>query len=174
MAVFGLGVVVAPIIGPVLGGWITDSYSWRWIFYINIPIGIVAVLMSQAFVEDHPTPCRTRAKRRSDRLYRLRVMAIWLATLQVILDRGQQDDWINAAWIRWASGISLASMVVFIVWELRISHPLVNLRVLSNRNFATGTLLITIVGVVLYSTTALLPLFLQSLMVILHSTAAWR
>jgi DHA2 family multidrug resistance protein len=165
MAVFGMGVVVAPIIGPVLGGWITDSYSWRWIFYINIPIGIVAVLMSQAFVEDPPY-LRAAHERRGGRIdfIGFGVMAIWLASLQVILDRGQQDDWFNAAWIRWASGISAASMVVFIVWELRTPHPLVNLRVLRNRNFATGTLLITIVGVVLYSTTALLPLFLQSLM----------
>ena len=165
MAIFGLGVVVAPIIGPVLGGWITDSYSWRWIFYINVPIGIVAVLMSHAFVEDPPY-LRAAHERRGGRIDYLGFgfMALWLATLQVILDRGQQDDWFSAAWIRWASGISLVSMIAFIVWELRIEHPLVHLRVLFNRNFAGGTFLITVVGIVLYSTTALLPLFLQSLM----------
>ena len=91
-------------------------------------------------------------------------MALWLATLQMILDRGQQDDWFNATWIRWASVVSVVSMIFFIVWELRVPHPLVDLRVLGNRNFAVGTLLITIVGVMLYSTTALLPLFLQGLM----------
>ena len=165
MAVFGLGVVVAPIIGPVLGGWITDSYSWRWIFYINVPIGIIAMLMSQAFVEDPPY-LRAAHEQRGGQIDYIGfgVMAIWLATLQIILDRGQQDDWLNAVWIRWASGISLFSMVAFIVRELRTPHPLVNLRVMANRNFAIGTLLITIVGIVLYSTTALLPLFLQSLM----------
>ncbi len=165
MAVFGLGVVVAPIIGPVLGGWITDNYSWRWIFYINVPTGILAVLMSQAFLEDPPY-LRAAHERRGGQIDYIGfgVMAIWLATLQIILDRGQQDDWFNAAWLRWASGISLVSMIAFIAWELRTPHPLVNLRVLRNRNFATGTLLITVVGIVLYSTTALLPLFLQSLM----------
>jgi DHA2 family multidrug resistance protein len=165
MAVFGMGVVVAPIIGPVLGGWITDSYSWRWIFYINVPIGIIAVLMSQAFVEDPPY-LRAAHERRGGHIDYIGfgVMAIWLATLQIILDRGQQDDWLSAVWIRWASGISLVSMVAFIAWELQTPHPLVNLRVMKNRNFAIGTLLITVVGIVLYSTTALLPLFLQSLM----------
>ena len=165
MAVFGMGVVVAPIIGPVLGGWITDNYSWRWIFYINVPIGILAVLMSQAFVEDPPY-LRAAHERRGGQIDYIGFgfMAIWLATLQIILDRGQQDDWFSAAWIRWASGISAASMIAFIVWELRTAHPLVHLRVMTNRNFAIGTMLITIVGVVLYSTTALLPLFLQSLM----------
>jgi len=163
MAIFGLGVVVAPIIGPVLGGWITDSYSWRWIFYINVPIGIVAVLMAQAFVEDPPY-LRAAYERRGGQIDYIGFgfMAVWLASLQVVLDRGQQDDWFSAAWIRWASAISLVSMIVFIVWELRTAHPLVNLRVLLNRNFAVGTLFILIVGIVLYSTTALLPLFLQS------------
>jgi DHA2 family multidrug resistance protein len=165
MATFGMGVVVAPIIGPVLGGWITDSYSWRWIFYINVPIGIIAMLMCQAFVEDPPY-LRAAHERRGGSIDYIGfgVMAIWLATLQIVLDRGQQDDWFNAAWIRWASGISLVSMIAFIAWELRVKHPLVHLSVLRNRNFSAGTLLILIVGVVLYSTTALLPLFLQTLM----------
>jgi len=92
------------------------------------------------------------------------VMALWLATLQIILDRGQQDDWFNARWICWASAISLASMIAFIFWELRVKHPLVHLSVFRNRNFCAGTFLILIVGVVLYSTVALLPLFLQTLM----------
>jgi DHA2 family multidrug resistance protein len=165
MATFGLGVVVAPIIGPVLGGWITDNYSWRWVFYINIPFGVLAVLMSQAFLEDPPYLRAARERSRGQIDYiGFGALALWLATLQVILDRGQQDDWFNAHWLVWASLISLGSMVWFIVWELRAEHPMVNLRVLGNRNFAVGTLLITVVGVVLYSTTALLPLFLQGLM----------
>jgi DHA2 family multidrug resistance protein len=165
MATFGMGVVVAPIIGPVLGGWITDSYSWRWIFYINVPIGIVATLMCQAFVEDPPY-LRTAHERRGGSIDYIGfgAMALWLATLQIILDRGQQDDWFGAAWIRWASAICFISMVVFIAWELRVRHPLVHLGVFRNRNFSSGTLLILIVGIVLYSTTALLPLFLQTLM----------
>ncbi len=165
MAVFGLGVVVAPIVGPVLGGWITDDYSWRWVFYINVPFGVLAILMSQAFLEDPPY-LRHRRDRSAGQIDYIGfgAMALWLATLQVILDRGQQDDWFNARWICWGSLISVASMAFFIIWELRVQHPMVELRVLRNRNFAMGMLLITVVGVVLYSTTALLPLFLQSLM----------
>ena len=165
MAIFGLGVVVAPIIGPVLGGWITDNYSWRWVFYINIPFGILAIFMSQAFIEDPPY-IRHQHERSGGRIdyVGFGALALWLATLQVILDRGQEDDWFNAPWICWGAMISLGSMIFFIVWELRAAHPLVNLRVMRHRNFAVGMFLITIVGIVLYSTTALLPLFLQSLM----------
>ena len=104
MAIFGLGVVVAPIIGPVLGGWITDDYSWRWVFYINIPFGALAVLMSQAFLEDPPY-LREHHDRSGGRVDYIGfgALALWLATLQVILDRGQEDDWFNASWIRWCA-----------------------------------------------------------------------
>ncbi|SPF44307.1 Drug resistance transporter, EmrB/QacA subfamily [Syntrophobacter sp. SbD1] len=165
MAIFAMGVVVAPIIGPTLGGWITDDYSWRWIFYINLPIGILAIYMCQLFIEDPPylISARQSTTARIDYLG-FSFMAIWLATLQVILDKGQQDDWFSAQWIRWAAAISFTSMVSFIFWELRQKQPIVNLRVLKNRNFALGTALITIVGVLLYSTITLQPLFLQSLM----------
>ncbi len=165
MAVFGLGVVVAPIIGPVLGGWITDNYSWRWIFFINVPLGAMAVLMSQAFIEDPPYLREAHENRGGMIDYvGFGALALWLGTLQIILDRGQEDDWFNATWVCWASGISLVSMVFLIYWELRVEHPLVDIRVFRNRNFAMGTLLMTVVGIVLYSTTALLPLFLQTLM----------
>ena len=162
MATFGLGVVVAPIIGPVLGGWITDNYSWRWIFYINVPMGVLAVLMCQAFIEDPPYLSHAREKLGGKIDYvGFGLLAVWLGTLQIILDRGQEDDWFNANWICWASVVSAAALIALIAWELRVEHPLVDIRVFRNRNFAMGTLLITVVGVVLYSTTALLPLFLQ-------------
>jgi DHA2 family multidrug resistance protein len=165
MAVYGMGVVVAPIFGPVLGGWLTDNYSWRWIFYINIPFGVLAVLMLHAFVEDPPYLRDANAKDSGKIDYvGFAAMAIWLASLQIILDKGQQDDWFNATWICWASGISLVSMVFFIVWELRVPYPLVDLRVFRNRTFAVGTFLMLIAGVMLYSTTSLLPMFLQGLM----------
>ncbi len=165
MAIFGMGVVVAPIIGPTLGGWITDSYSWRWIFYINLPIGVLALLMCQAFIEDPPYlyAARQEAAGRIDYIG-FGFMVLWLATLQIVLDKGQQDDWFAAQWVRWFTVISAASMAVFILWEIRQKQPLVNLRVLKNRNFATGTALMTMVGVVLYSTITLLPLFVQNLM----------
>ena len=165
MAIFAMGVVVAPIIGPTLGGWITDNYSWRWIFYINLPIGILAFYMCQIFIEDPPylISARQSTTARIDYLG-FSLMAIWLATLQIILDKGQQDDWFAAGWIRWASAISFVSMVCFIIWEIRQKQPVVNLRVLKNRNFAMGTALMTILGVVLYSTITLQPLLVQNLM----------
>jgi MFS transporter, DHA2 family, multidrug resistance protein len=162
MAVYGMGVVVAPIVGPTLGGWITDNYSWRWIFYINLPIGLLAVFMAQSFVEDPPY-LRGGARRRIDYLG-FGLMALWLATLQIVLDKGQQVDWFAAAWLRWLSAVSLAAMVAFVVRELRTTDPIVQLRILRDRNFAIGLLLITLMGAVLYASISLLPLFLQTLM----------
>ena len=162
MATFGMGVVVAPILGPTLGGWITDNYSWRWIFYINLPVGIFAVLMAQAFVEDPPYIRQARVG--SVDFLGFGFMSIWLGTLQIILDKGQQDDWFSSDWIRWFAFISLVCFVAFIVREFRTAHPIVNLHVLKNRNFAAGVLLMTVLAGVLYGTTAALPIFLQTMM----------
>jgi DHA2 family multidrug resistance protein len=161
MAVYGLGVVVAPIIGPTLGGWITDNYSWRWIFYINVPIGILAVLMANAFVEDPPY-IRNQRPGRIDYIG-FGLMALGLATLQIVLDKGQEADWFSSSFITWATVFAVIALVAFVIWELRAKEPIVNLRVLANRNFAVGTALIASMGVVLYGTIALLPLFLQTL-----------
>jgi DHA2 family multidrug resistance protein len=162
MAVFGMGVVVAPIIGPTLGGWITDNYSWRWIFYINVPIGILAILMANAFVEDPPYIKNQRPGRIDYIGFGL--MAVGLAALQLVLDKGQEEDWFSSNFILVTTVFAAATLVAFIVWELRSKEPIVNLRVLGNRNFAVGTLLMTMVGIVLYGTTALLPLFLQTML----------
>ena len=162
MAVFGMGVVVAPIIGPTLGGWITDNYSWRWVFYINLPVGVLAVLMTQAFVEDPPY-IRRGARGTIDYLG-FALMALWLGTMQLIFDKGQQEDWFAAPWIRWFSAASAACLAGFIIRELRVREPIVDLKVLRNRNFAVGTTLIALVGAVLYSTMASLPLFMQTLL----------
>jgi DHA2 family multidrug resistance protein len=162
MAAYGMGVVVAPIIGPTLGGWITDNYSWRWIFYINLPIGVLALFMVNLFVEDPPY-IRASMKRRIDYAGFL-AMALWLGSLQLVLDKGQEDDWFAAAWICAATALSLAAMVAFLWRELAVEHPIVNLRVLKNRNFSAGTLIAAVYGMVLYGITAMLPLFLQTLM----------
>jgi DHA2 family multidrug resistance protein len=162
MALFGLGVVVAPIIGPTLGGWITDNYSWRWIFYINLPVGALAVLMANMFVEDPPY-IRNQRPGRID-FVGFALMAVGLGALELVLDTGQKEDWFESSWIIWCSIITGAAIIAFIIWELSVKEPIVNLRVFKNRNFAVGTLLIACVGVVLYGSTALLPLFLQTLL----------
>lgn len=162
MALFGLGVVVAPIIGPTLGGWITDNYSWRWIFYINLPVGALAILMANMFVEDPPY-IRNQRPGRID-FVGFGLMAVGLATLELILDTGQKEDWFESSWIIWCTIVAVVALVSFVIWELTTKEPIVNLRVFNNRNFAVGTILIACVGIVLYGSTALLPLFLQTLL----------
>jgi DHA2 family multidrug resistance protein len=162
MAVYGLGIILAPLIGPTLGGWITDQYSWRWIFYINIPVSIAAVLMIQAFVEDPPYARRERNLPID--YIGFGFLALWLATFQIILDKGQESDWFGSEWVRWFAAVSVVSMVAFIIHELRTDHPLVDLRVLRNGNLAVGTFLIGLIGIVIYGTVTLLPLFLQDLL----------
>src|SRR5579871_5488481 len=127
LAVFALGVVVAPVLGPTLGGWLTDTYSWRWAFYINIPIGIFAIFMILRYVED--PPYIKNAKPGKIDGIGLGLLAIWLSCLQIILDKGQEDDWFGATWIRYTTAILIISFVAFIVREFRHRAPLVDLRV---------------------------------------------
>ncbi len=162
MALFGLGVVVAPVLGPTLGGWLTDTYSWRWAFYINIPVGILAITMIMRYVTDPPY-IRDAKPGRFDRIG-FGLLALWLGLLQIILDKGQEDDWFGATWIRWATFILIVSFVSFIIWQLRRHAPLVNLRVFRNRNFAIGCVLIACFGAVIYGLVTLLPLFYQELL----------
>ena len=162
MAVFGLGVVVAPIIGPTLGGWITDNYSWRWIFYINIPVGIMAIVMCNMFVQDPPY-IRGQRPGRIDYLG-FGLMALALGTMQLVLDKGQEEEWFASNFITGFAILSFIAAVTFVIWELRSREPIVDLRVLANRNFAVGTSLMIALGIVLYGTIAMLPLFLQTLM----------
>lgn len=162
MAVFALGVVVAPVLGPTFGGWLTDNYSWRWSFYINIPIGILAIFMIMRFVEDPPY-IRNAKPGRIDG-WGLGLLAIWLGCLQIVLDKGQEDDWFGAVWIRWAVAAFAVALILFLVRELREKKPLVDLAIFKNRNFALGCLLITLFGAAIYGLVTLLPLFYQELM----------
>jgi MFS transporter, DHA2 family, multidrug resistance protein len=162
MAVFAIGVVVAPVVGPTLGGWITDTYSWRWLFYINIPVGIAAILMIQRFIEDPHYITNTRPGRID--VVGFGLLSIGLATLQVILDKGQEADWFGSLWIRWFALTSAVTLFAFVLWELQTPEPIVNLRILKNRNFAVGTILITLMGALIYSPLTLLPEFLQTLL----------
>jgi DHA2 family multidrug resistance protein len=157
-----MGVVVAPILGPTLGGWITDNYSWRWIFYINLPFGIAAVFLQQWLVED--PPYIKRNEKADIDFIGFGLLAIWLATLQITLDKGQEEDWFQSRWICWLTAISVISLIGFIAREFTAEHPLVDLRVFKNRNFTVGVLLMTSLAAILYGTTAELPLFLQTLM----------
>src|ERR1041384_455331 len=157
-----MGIVVAPIIGPTLGGWITDNYSWRWIFYINIPVGILAVLMANTFIEDPPY-IKDQKPGRIDYIG-FGLMAVGFAALQIVFDKGQEDDWFSSSFITRTLVIAIVTLVAFVIWELWTRDPIVNLRVLANRNFAVGTVLIAAIGIALYGTTALLPLFLQTLL----------
>lgn len=161
MAVYGMGIIVSPLIGPLIGGWITDNFSWRWIFYVNVPVGILALVMIHTFVQD--PPYLKRQKRASMDYWGLGFLAVALTTIQVVLDKGQEADWFGAEWVRWFVPIAAVALVLFVVHELRTEKPLVNLRILKDRNLATGTFLIGLLGVIIYGTTALLPLFLQDL-----------
>jgi DHA2 family multidrug resistance protein len=171
LAVFALGVVVAPVLGPTLGGYLTDTYSWRWAFYINIPIGILAVLLILRFVEDPPY-IKNAKPGRIDAIG-LGLLAVWLGALQIILDKGQEDDWFGATWIRWTSAVLAISFVAFIVRELVAKKPLVDLRVFRYRNFRIGCILIGIFGGALYGLITLLPLFYQELLGYTAYAAGW-
>ena len=162
MAVFALGVVVAPVLGPTLGGWLTDQYTWRWAFYINIPIGVVATLLIMRFVKD--PPYIQSAKPGKIDTIGLGLLAVWIGALQIILDKGQEDDWLGATWIRWAAAIVLIAFVTFLLRELLVKNPIVNLRVFKDRNFAIGCILIGAFGAVVYGLVTLLPLFYQTLL----------
>jgi DHA2 family multidrug resistance protein len=165
MAVYGMGIIVSPLIGPLLGGWITDNYTWRWIFYINVPVGILALVMINTFVEDPPylVRAKARAKRLGIDFWGLGLLAVMLSCFQVALDKGQEVDWFAAVWVRWFIGIAVVALVAFLWHELQSKSPIVNLRILKDRNLATGTFMIGLLGVVIYGTTAILPLFLQDL-----------
>jgi DHA2 family multidrug resistance protein len=162
MAVFAFGVVVAPVLGPTLGGWLTDTYSWRYAFYINIPIGILALYMINRFVHD-PSYIKNAKVSRFDR-YGFAALVIWTGCLQVILDKGQEDDWFGATWIRYAAVALVTSFLYFIWHSWKHKDTLVNLKVLKNRNFALGCILIFMFGIGIYSTITVLPLFYQELL----------
>jgi DHA2 family multidrug resistance protein len=163
MAIFGIGAMFGPIVGPALGGWITDNMNWRWIFYINIPIGTIAVVMATFFIFD---PAYLKGKKGSITIDYggLALLVIGLGALQVVLDKGQQDDWFNSPFIITFSLISAISLVLLIFVELTHKHPIVNLRLFKNVSFAAGNLIMFIVGFCLYSSIMLIPLFLQTLM----------
>ncbi|HEX4308440.1 MAG TPA: DHA2 family efflux MFS transporter permease subunit [Acidobacteriaceae bacterium] len=162
MALFAFGVVVAPVLGPTLGGWLTDTYSWRYAFYINIPVGALAVFMISRYVKDPEYITKGKASKFDGLGFGL--LAVWTGCLQVILDKGQEDDWFSAVWIRWAFFFLIVGFSWFIVHSWRSKTPLVNLQTLRNWNFALGCALILMFGLCIYSMVTVLPLFYQELL----------
>jgi DHA2 family multidrug resistance protein len=161
MAAYGIGILLAPILGPTLGGWITDNYSWRWIFYLNLPIGILSLFLMNRFVFDPPYVKRGRG--RVD-LWGIGFLALGIGSLQVLLDTGQRKDWFTSEYIRTFAGLCIFGLAALIVRELTTDHAVVDLRVLKNRSFSSGVLMISMLGFILYASLVLLPLYLQTLM----------
>jgi DHA2 family multidrug resistance protein len=162
MAAYGLGIVMAPVLGPTLGGWLTDTFSWRYAFYINIPFGILALYMVGRFVHDPPYIKNAKVGPFDNIGFGL--LMVWTGSLQIVLDKGQEDDWFGATWVRWAVAALVVALVGW-VWH-SWTHPrgMVDLRVMKDRNFRTGCILIAMLGMCIYITIAILPLYYQEVL----------
>ena len=163
-ALYGMAVVVAPAIGPTLGGWITDNFSWRWIFYINVPVGIISLLLTQRMVEDPDYMKQMRKRKLPIDWTGLALIIAGIGCLQIVLDKGQEDDWFSSPFITTFLVIAIIAIAIFIFWEWRQPEPVVDLRLFKNRNFAVSASLLFVMGLALFSTTVLIPQFLQTLL----------
>ena len=162
MAAYGLGIVLAPVLGPTLGGWLTDTFSWRYAFYINIPVGFLAVIMISRFV--HDPPYIRHAKVGAFDNIGFGLLIVWTGCLQVVLDKGQEDDWFGAIWVRWAVAALAVALVLWIWRSWANPKGLVDLHVLKDRNLRTGMFMIALLGMCIYITIAILPLYYQEVM----------
>ncbi|MDA8337760.1 MAG: DHA2 family efflux MFS transporter permease subunit, partial [Nitrospiraceae bacterium] len=161
MAIFGVGIMFGPIIGPLLGGWITDNWSWHWIFYINVPIGIISILLVMFFIVD--PPYMKRMKMKID-YWGLAFLAIGLGCLQIVLDKGEREDWFQSGFIVTLSIISVISLILFIIVEMFAEHPIVNLKAFKSISFSTGNIVMFFGFFNLFASIVLLPIYLQTLM----------
>jgi MFS transporter, DHA2 family, multidrug resistance protein len=161
-AIYGMAIVVAPAIGPTLGGWITDNYSWHWIFFINVPIGILSLLLTKRVVHDPPHVLETRKKRSgSTDYFGITTIVIGVGLLQYVLDKGEQLEWFDSNLIRVAFFVAIVALIAMIWREWTHKSPIIELRLLKNRNFASSTLSNFTLGMVLNGSTILIPQFLQ-------------
>src|SRR6185437_7039422 len=160
----------APMLGPTLGGWLTDAYSWRWVFYINLPIGIASILMTKWYIFD---PHYIKPRGGKVDFWGLGMLAVGVSALQIVFDKGQEADWFGSHMIVILSAIAAMTLIAFVIWELSIKDPIVQLRVFKNRTYAVGVLLMTLLGFVLYGSLVLLPIYLQTLMGYTAFLAGW-
>jgi MFS transporter, DHA2 family, multidrug resistance protein len=161
MGFWGLGIVVAPVLGPVLGGWLTDSYSWRWVFYINLPVGILSIFMVQTFVFDPPYIRRSGA---GVDWWGIAMLTVWIGALQVVFDKGQELDWFSSRFIDGLAATAVVFLVAFLIRQLMAKDPVLNLNVFKWRSYSAGVFLMTVLGFVLYGSIVLLPIWLQTLL----------
>ncbi|HEY4008594.1 MAG TPA: DHA2 family efflux MFS transporter permease subunit [Acidobacteriaceae bacterium] len=163
-ALYGMAVVVAPAIGPTLGGWLTDNYNWHWIFFINLPFGLLSLFLSNRMVED-PPEMKERMKRRSPvDFIGLGAVALGVGLLEFTLDKGQEKDWFGSGEIQLTALLAVITLIFFAIWEWRHPDPIVDLKLLKNRNFGTAVFLQLVLGMVLFGSTVLIPQFLQVLL----------
>jgi DHA2 family multidrug resistance protein len=161
MGFWGLGIVVAPIFGPVFGGWITENYSWRWIFYLNLPVGIVSLIMTKLYVFDPPY---LRRESHGIDYWGMGLLVVGIGALQFVLDKGQQEDWFASSMITALAVISVVALVVLIVHQLHAREPIIDLHLFRDRSYSVGVFLMTVLGFVLYGSLVLLPVMLQTLL----------
>ena len=161
MAFWGLGIVVAPMLGPMIGGWLTDNWSWRWVFYINLPVGLASIVMTRLFIFDPPY---IRRRGLGIDYWGIGLLAVWVGALQVVLDKGQEADWFASYWITALTAVAVAGLAIFVAHEFSTRDPVVRLRVFKERTYAAGVFLMTVLGFVLYASLLLLPIFLQTLL----------
>jgi DHA2 family multidrug resistance protein len=163
-ALYGVTVIVAPTIGPTLGGWITDNYTWRWIFFINVPVGIIALFLVYRLIEDPPWANRVKGALARFDYIGVSFLVLGVGALQVMLDRGQEDDWFGSRFITTLAILTVVGLVSLVVWEWFYKNPIVDVRLFKNLNFLAANGMIFVLGLMLFSSLVMMPLFLQSLM----------
>jgi DHA2 family multidrug resistance protein len=163
-ALYGITAIMAPTIGPTLGGWITDNYSWRWIFYINLPVGIVTLLLVIRMVEDPPYLSRAKSALARVDYIGISLLTLGIGALQIMLDKGQEDDWFGSHFIVTLASVAVVCLTSLVVWELHHKAPIIDVRMFKSFNFAVSSLMMFILGVLLFSSLVMMPQFLQTLM----------